>query len=516
MATKLGEQAEIIQTLETQNITQAQQITFLNTQIELLKLQLAKNRRALFGQSSESFSPEQRLLFGEEIAIQNAQIETKLDQVLASVETPAPKAKIARPRAGRQPLPAHLPRVDQVHDIETCDCAGCGSALVKVGEDISEQLHVVPAKFTVIRHIRPQYACRACETMQAAPVAAAIIDGGMASTSVLAWVVVQKYIDHLPLHRIEQIALREGVVLAKSTLAEWVGKIGVRLQPLVDRLIELLLLQRALHADETPVKQLDPGKGKTKSAYLWAYRSAGLDNPNPIVVFDYQTSRSGAHARSFLEGWQGHLVVDDYPGYKKLFKNGVMELACWAHIRRKFFEVYDANKSPIAEKALAAIAQLYAIEADCRTQDVATRAEQRQQKAVPILHAMHEWLQLTLQTAAQNSATANVIKHTLKRWDALMRYAQSGDLPIDNNPIENSIRPIAIGKKNWLFTGSENAGERAAAIQTLFATAKANHINPDKWLIDTLNKLPTCPYSQIDTLLPLSTHHLCKLPPQPA
>lgn len=276
------------------------------------------------------------------------------------------------------------------------------------------------------------------------------------------------------------------------------------LQPLADRLAELLRQHDCLHADETPVRQLDPGSGKTRHAYLWAYRSGVHDEGPPIVVFDYQTSRAGAHARAFLHGWRGHLMVDDYAGYKAMFTDGPVELACLAHIRRKFFDVHAAGGSPIAHEALQRIAALYAIEQQGAELDPPQRLALRQQLAVPALAELHTWLLASGRTVAASSGPAKAIDHALKRWPALQCYAVTGSLPIDNNLVENAIRPIAIGKKNWLFAGSERAGRRAAAIQSLFATAKLNGIDPAKWLADTLERLPTCPNSRIDSLLPFA------------
>lgn len=464
--------------------------------ITALTHELAYYKRVRFGKASEALAGEQRLLFDETVDADLAAIEEELDN-----QTPA---KRPRKRAGRQPLPPELPRIEHRHEPETCQCGQCGADLVKIGEDVSEQLDVEPARFFVHRHIRPQYACRPCETVTAAPIPPAVIDGGLAAVGLLAWVAVCKYLDHLPLYRIEQIAARQGVPLARSTLGEWIGRIGVALQPLADRLAELLRERSCLHADETPVRQLDPGNGKTRHAYLWAYRSNALDDGPSMVVFDYQTSRAGAHARAFLKDWHGHLMVDDYAGYKALFTAGPTELACLAHIRRKFFDVHAASGSPVAEEALRRIAQLYAIEQQAAGTTPLQRHALREQHAIPALADMHAWLLATQRTVAVGSGTAKAIEHALKRWPALQRYASSGTLPIDNNPVENAIRPIAIGKKNWLFAGSERAGRRAAAIQSLFATAKLNGLDPSRWLADTLEKLPTCPNSKIDSLLPFA------------
>jgi len=478
------------------------ELKLAQTKIQALTLELAHLRRMRFGASNEALTAEQRDLFQETLASDLAAAEAELAKQLAA-ETAAPADRPQRERAGRQPLPEHLPRIEHYHEPESCTCGQCGKDLVKIGEDISEQLDIEPAKFFVHRHIRPQYACRACETVCAAPIPPAVIDGGMAAVGLYVWVIIGKYLDHLPLYRLEQIAARAEVTLSRSTLAEWVGRIGVALQPLADRLAVHLLERSVLHADETPVAQLDPGSGKTKRAYLWAYRSNVLETGPPIVVFDYQTSRSGAHARDFLAGWQGHLMVDDFSGYKALFADGVIELGCLAHARRKFFDLNAAGANPIALEALNRIAALYAIEHQGKEMDVAARTQWRQEQAQPLLDAMHDWLLQTRVTVANGGGTAKAMDYSLRRWAALSRYATDGRLPIDNNPVENTIRPIAIGKKNWLFVGSERAGKRTAAIQSLLATAKLNGLDPAAWLRDTLEKLPAWPNSRIDELLPI-------------
>lgn len=466
--------------------------------IQALTLELAHHRRMRFGVKAEALSAEQRDLFQESWESDLAELEAQVDAQL-DIKTP----KVKRSRAGRQPLPEHLTRIIHRHEPESCTCGKCGSDLVKVGEDITEQLDVEPARFFVHRHIRSQYACRPCESMTAAPIPPAIIDGGMAAPGLLTWVAVSKFADHLPLYRIEQIGARQGVPLPRSTLAEWIGKIGVSLQPLVDRLSFHLRQRQILHADETPVAQLDPGSGKTKRAYLWAYRSNDLDEGPPIIVFDYQSGRSGKFARAYLEGWQGHLMVDDYSGYKESFRAGVTELACMAHARRKLYDLHVATHSPIAEQALKWIAALYAVEKAGQDLGIEGRQQLRLEQAKPLLESYHCWLLQTRQTVAPGSGTAKALDYTLRRWPALIRYADTGNLPIDNNPIENAIRPIAIGKKNWLFAGSERAGKRAAAIQSLFATAKLNDLDPAAWLKSVLEKLPTCRNQDIDDLLPL-------------
>lgn len=315
---------------------------------------------------------------------------------------------------------------------------------------------------------------------------------------------VSKFVDHLPLYRLEHIAQRSEVVLAHSTLAEWVGRLGVALAPLYERLIERLREGAVLHADETPVAQLDPGQGKTKRAYLWAYRSNTLGGAPPIVIFDYQPGRGGHYPQAFLKGWKGMLMVDDYAGYKALFGPDIGELGCMAHARRKFFDLHRSSQSPVATEALQRIGELYALEAQARDVSSEVRAELRLRYAQPRLEALHLWLVHTRKRVADGSALAKAIDYSLKRWPALARYARHGEWPIDNNPVENAIRPIALGKKNWLFAGSEAAGKRAAVIQSLLATARANGLEPLAWLTDTLNKLPAWPHRRIDELLPIT------------
>ena len=463
---------------------------------EQLAYELAYLKRIRFGRRAETLNTEQRLLFEDDLEGDIGALEAE--------QTPAARpATATRSRAGRQILPAHLPRIEVRHEPASCTCPRCQTDLVKIGEDVREQLTVEPARFSVLRHIRPQYACRQCETVTAAPVAPAVIDGGLAAPGLLAWVAVGKYLDHLPRYRLEQVAARSGVNLSRSTMSAWIGRLGVALHPLADRLTERIRQGSVLHADETPVQQLDPGAGKTRRGYLWSYRSNDLEGAPPIVVFDYQTSRSGQHVARFLEGWRGALMVDDYGGYKALFGPDIMELACLAHVRRKFFDLHAQGGHAVAEAALARIAKLYAIEDAGRTLDIQERGQLRAQSSQPELHALHDWLIQQRLKTAHGSALARAIDYTLKRWPALIRYAQSGHLPIDNNPVENAIRPIAIGKKNWLFAGSERAAQRAAAIQSLFATAKLNGIEPAAWLKDTLEKLPVWPHRRIDELLPL-------------
>ncbi len=495
--------------------TKSAEIDAKEFKIQSLTHELAYLRRMRYGVKSEALTTLQRDLFTDHWNEDIAAIEAELEQ-LQDNQPVVTVIKPQRPRVGRQPLPDHLPRIEHHHEPESCHCGHCGNALTKIRDDITEQLDVEPAKFFVHRHIRPQYACRRCETITAAPIPAAVIDGGMAACGLLVWLLVCKYVDHLPLYRLEQIAARHGVILSRTTLADWVGRLGVALQPLADRLVWHLLQGNTLHADETPVAQLEPGTGKTKKAYLWAYRSNDLQPVPRIIVFDYQSGRSGSHARQFLGEWRGHLMVDGYGGYQALFDatkttRPSIELGCWMHARKKFFDLFKADQNPMAIEALERIAKLYAVEAEAKAVSCEARKQKRLEKSQPILKALHTWLTKTRICMADGSTSAKAIDYTLKRWDSLVRYAGTGDLPIDNNAVENVIRPIAIGKKNWLFVGSERAGKRAAVIQTLFGTAKLNGINPEVWLKDVLEKLPTWPNSRIDELLPLAPEVIAEL-----
>ena len=470
------------------------QLAHRDAKIAALTAQIALLNRHRFGPRSEQLDPTQRGLFEEALDEDSAAIEAELD-----VLTPP----AARPRRTpkRLPLPEHLPRIEQRHEPASCTCDSCGNALVAIGEDVTEQIDCEPAVFFVRRHVYPKYACRACETIVAAPSVPSVIERGRPGPGLLAQVLVSKYADHLPLYRQQQIYQRSGIDLARSTLAEWVGAVGVALQPLVAAMKADLVREPVLHADETPVAMLDPGAGKTARAYLFAYATA---TGPPITVFDFCTSRSGANAQRFLGAFCGALVVDDYAGYKALFAQGLTEVACWAHVRRGYFDLHQAKASTQAEQALRYIAELYRVEAEAKAKglDPPARQAYRQQHARPILAAFQHWIADIIPRVAPGSGLDKALVYTTRRWPALVRYVDDGRLPIDNNPIERAIRPIALGRKNWLFAGSRAAGERAAAIMSLIATAKQNGQDPYAYLKDVLTRLPTHPDRRIGELLP--------------
>uniref|UniRef100_UPI0026263B86 IS66 family transposase n=1 Tax=uncultured Halomonas sp. TaxID=173971 RepID=UPI0026263B86 len=384
-------------------------------------------------------------------------------------------------------------------------CA-CGCQLKRIGEDVSEKLDYMPGVFTVERHIRGKWVCDACETLTQAPMPTHLIDKGIPTTGLLAHVLIAKYADHLPLYRQEQIFARAGVAIPRSTLAEWVGVCGVRLQPLADALRDTLLNEAVLHADETPVPMLAPGKKKTHKAYVWAYASAPFSNVE-AVVYDFAPGRAGQHARDFLGDWKGQLVCDDYSGYKAGFDKGIIEIGCLAHARRKFIELHVTGKSQIAGQAIELIGQLYQVEREAQSLSAEERQQLRETRARPIAEALHRWMLAQREKVPNGTATAKALDYSLKRWAALTRYLDDGGLPIDNNRVENLIRPWALGRSNWLFAGSLRSGQRAANIMSLIQCAKLNGHEPYAYLKDVLERLPTQKASQLHELLPHNWQH---------
>lgn len=327
---------------------------------------------------------------------------------------------------------------------------------------------------------------------------------------------VAKFADHLPLYRQEKIFGRAGLMIARSTLAQWVGETGVQLHPLVDALREAVLAEGVIHADETPVQLLAPGEKKTHRAYVWAYSTTPF-SALKAVVYDLSTSRAGEHARNFLGSWNGKLVCDDFAGYKAGFEKGVIEIGCMAHARRKFFDLHVANKSQLADQALHSIGGLYEVERQARGMSNEDRWRIRQEKAAPIISTRHDWMLAQRDLVPNGSATAKALDYSLKRWVALTRDLDDGTVPIDNNQVENQIRPWALGRSNWLFAGSLRSGKRAAAIMSLFQSARMNGHDPYAYLKDVLTRLPTQRASEIGQLLqhewiPARTMQACSPP----
>jgi len=465
--------------------------------IDKLTHEMAILKRLKFAASSEAYSGEQQRMLFETL-------DTDIEALTAEIEQLAPTKPAndedRKRQPKRAPLPAALPRKEIRHDPDSTTC-GCGCQLQRIGEDVAEKLDYQPGVFTVERHIRGKWVCRQCETLVQAPVPPQIIDKGIPTAGLLAHVLVAKYQDHLPLYRQSGIFGRAGLAIPDSTLAQWVGVCGVQLQPLVDALRQELLAQPVLHADETPVAMLKPGNGKTHRAYLWSYCSTSMSTMK-AVVFDFAESRAGRHAGDFLGDWRGTLVCDDYVAYKALFRQGMMEAGCMAHARRKFHELYANHQSQIAEEALKLFGVLYDVERQVQEFDIDARRAARQQLGKPAADTLHAWLLAQRQRVPDGSATAKAIDYSLGRWGPLTHYLDDGAVPIDNNWVENQIRPIALGKKNWLFAGSLRAGQRAAAVMTLLHSARLNGHDVHAYMKDVLERLPTLPASRISDLLP--------------
>jgi transposase len=471
------------------------EILFKSARIDQLTYELARYKRLRFDRTSEKLDAGQANLLEETIDADLAAIEEELDQL-----RPEAAAGRQKRKPKREPLPPHLPRVPILHEPESTTCA-CGCQMKRIGEDVSEKLAYVPGDFSVERHVRGKWVCGKCETLVQAPVPPCVIDKGIATPGLLAQVMVAKYADHLPLYRQEEIFGRAGYAIPRSTLGEWVGTCGVQLQPLVDALRGIVLGHSVLHADETPVAMLKPGNGKTHRAYLWAY-SPGAFESTKAVIYDFAETRSGKNAEEFLGAWRGKLVCDDFSGYKALFAKDVIECGCLAHARRKFFDLHAANKSQIAADALELFGKLYDVEREVKDIDAQARRDTRQAKAKPIADALHTWMKTHRLKVPDGSATAKALNYSLNRWEALTRYLDDGNLPADNNYLENRIRPIAQGRSNWLFAGSLRAGQRAAAIMSLIQSARMNDVDPYDYLKDVFTRLPTQPASRIEELLP--------------
>jgi transposase len=385
-------------------------------------------------------------------------------------------------------------------------CPGCGGRLRKLGQDVAEMLEYVRASFKVLRHVRPKLSCDACDRIVQAPAPSRPIARGLAGPGLLAHVLVSKYADHMPLYRQSEIYAREGIDLDRSTLAGWVGATSELLAPLVEAVRDHVMAASKLHADDTPVPVLAPGNGRTKTGRLWTYvrndRPSG-DQTAPAVWFAYSPDRKGERPRQHLRLYKGALQADAYAGFQQLYEDGaIIEVACWAHTRRKFHEIDIAHPSPITSEAIERIAALYAIEAEIRGSTPEIRKTIRQARAKPLLDSMNAWFEATLARLSRKSDTAAAIRYALSRWPALTRYADDGQLEIDNNAAERALRVVALGRKNFLFAGSNAGGERAAAIYSMLGTAKLNGLDPELYLHHVLERIADHPISRINELLP--------------
>jgi transposase len=491
----------------------------------------------LFGQKSEGLTPKQTHL-NQETALEDlALLEQVHDNFLANLsDDERAKLPASKPidtqekgtqsetptkpkRQKRLVIPDNLDIHTIIHEPPSTTCE-CGCQMTQIGQDVQDKLGFKPKQFYRERHVYPKYTCRNAqchrEKLVQAKTEPQIIDKSVATPELLAHILISKYADHLPLYRQSLIYQRSGVYLSDSTLADWVGRCGVQLGFLVNRLRQMILTQPILHADETPVKVLNgygmkDAKGKLKQGYVWAYVTP-KHSPIKAVVYDFAQGRGSEHPNAFLKGFKGKLICDGYNGYKPLFGRGVIEVGCMAHARRKFHELHVTGQSLISIEALELFQTLYAVEREIDEQfeknptpmprDAQIVRQVRQEKAKPVADKLYAWLQQKRLGTTKNASITKAIEYCLKRWQALTRYLEDGNLPIDNNWAENQMRPWALGRKNWLFAGSLESGQRAANVMSLVQSARLNGLDPYAYLADVLSRLPTHPDSQIDELLP--------------
>jgi len=466
----------------------------LTLYIEKLKAQLSHRNRHLFGSKSEGI--DQLELTIEELEIDQGK------------RTPPPEKTPTEPKSQpkRKPFPEHLSRDVMVHTPAQTDCAECGKPMRKMGEDIREVLDFVPGSFKVNRHACEKYSCRDCGAIVEAALPPMPIDKGAPDAGLLAHILISKYCDHLPLYRQSEIYAREGVDLSRSTMAGWVGKMAELLAPLATRIEHHVLAADAIHTDDTPIPVLDPGRGKTKTGRLWTHvrdeRGHGSTSP-PAAFYKYSPDRKGMRPREYLKNYKGFLHADGYTGYEQLYSSSrITEVACMAHVRRKFFDIHKATNSPVAGEAVVRIAALYEVEKRARGKPPDERRRLRQADAKPLFEDLFEWLNKTLPSIPGRGELAKAIRYAITRMKRLKIYLKDGRLELDNNIAERSVRGIAVGKKNYLFAGSDSGGERAAVMYTLMETAKLNKIEPQIWLSHVIQNIADHPMKKIDDFLP--------------
>jgi transposase len=481
--------------------------------IEQMKFTIAKLRHQRFGQSSE------RGALLEQLELQLAEMEEDASEAeakaqMAAAAAASEKVKVQafeRRRPARRPLPEHLPRERIVYPAPSA-CPCCGGALHKIGEDVTETLELVPRRWKVIQHVREKFSCRSCESITQPPAPSHPIARGRAGPGLLAHVLFSKYGLHLPLNRQSAAYAREGIELDVSTLADWVGACAATLRPLVEAILAHVFAAERIHADDTTVPVL--AKGKTRTGRLWTYVRddqpfGGLDPP--AAAFFYSPDRGGEHPERHLASYSGLMQADAYAGFNRLYettrKGGpIVEAACWAHGRRKFFDLARLQKAPIAIEAVERIDALFAIEREINGMAPQERLAVRAERSRPLVAELETWLRQQRAKLSSRSETAKAIDYSLKRWTALTRLLDDGRLCMSNNAAERAVRCVAVGRKNWTFAGSDEGGHRAAAIYTLIETAKLNDIDPQAWLADVLARLPDHPAKRIADLLPWNWH----------
>lgn len=476
----------------------------VDAEVERLQSIITAFMRHRFGSRSEQLDPDQLQLGLEDV-------ETALGHARAAREAMSDRPRRERQRkTNRGSLPAQLERIEQVVDVEDKACPCCGGALHQIDEDVAERLDVVPTTFRVLVTRRPRYGCRSCEgAVVQAPAPARIVEGGIPTEALIAQVLVAKYADHVPLYRQAQIYARQDIRLDRSTLADWVGRAAWYLRPLRDHVLEKLRRSERLFADETTAPVLDPGRGRTKTGQLWAYarddRPWGGNDP-PMVAYVYAPDRKAERPEAHLGDFAGLLQVDGYGGYTALTRRRqqVILAFCWAHVRRKFYEL--AVTSPVATEVLRRIALLYAIEDEVRGSSAQERRALRAEHSRVIVDDLRHYLDARLRQVSAKSKLAEAIRYALSRWDGLSRFLDDGRVDLDSNTVERSIRPLALNRKNALFAGSDEGGDNWAVIATLIENCKLSGINPHDWLSRTLTKLANGhPANDVGSLMPWTT-----------
>ena len=497
---------------EVQRTQESLKIALLT--IDKLKLELAYLRRMKYGRSREQLEHAQLDLVGGMMVVP----ATEPASNVTSIET-ARNKRVSKPRPGLRELPEHLPLRTVVHAAPSghdggCDCHACGRALREIGQDVSEVLDYEPGSFHVVRHVRPRLACSGCKTITQAAAPSRPVQRGMAGPGLLAHVLVGKYADSLPLYRQCQIYAREGLMLERSTLTDWVGQAARLLTPLAQAIGRHVLRADKIHGDDTPIRVLG-GKGSlAKTGRLWVYvrddrphqgSNAAATAP-PAVWFQYSADRKGEHPARHLKDWRGILQADAFAGYSQLYADGhIVEAACWAHARRKLWDIHERqHKLPgtLAHQGLERIAKIFKIEAEIRSRSVLRRRRVRQLRTRPVLDELKTWMTETLAQVSAKSPMALAIGYALSNWSALVRFVGDGRIEAENNAAERALRAVAIGRKNFLHLGSDASGDSAAVIYTLIGTAKLNGINPQHYLRYVLERIADHPINRIDELLP--------------
>lgn len=516
------EAAALIARLQQQVQSQAREIAWRDAKLEKVNFELARLKRWKFGARTEAMTAQQRALFQDTLAEDEASLQAQLAALQRGLpETPkASKAPRAKPR--RRALPEHLERVEHRHEPEDTNCPvpDCGRPMQRIGEDVSEKLDIIPAKFFVHRHIYGKWACRCCQQLHQEPAEPDVVDGGIPASGLVAHTLISRFVDHVPYYRQEPINARSGVHTPRSTLASWGGAGGAKLEPLFEAHRRFILGCRVLHADETPVPLLDPGAGKTKKAYVWAWARSHHD-PHPGVIYEFCLGRGAQYPVAFLGGqappypeaaWTGTLITDQYAGYNPVLDAKVYPqrraAACAAHARRYFEELSrggtntNTSASAVAIEAMHRWARIYQAEGAFAEMDNNQRRQARQQISKPLWDEFEVWLKLQRTQVPGGGKIAEAINYSLNAWKALTLHLEDGAVAIDNNHIERQIKPWKLGAKNWLFVGSELAGQRAAVVMSLVQSAKLNGLDPWAYLRDVLARIHAHPSHRIDELLP--------------